>query len=159
MQVLIFVSHFNPCDVSTTSKIASPLHPCIISNLSSSILYVCLTISVLYQVHPGHKLIVWTPSMYVLTFKVPRLTSHLHPGNISPSARCRYSCFTFTQVVSYLQPALDKCGKPACRSQVTPIQVEIWVSPPSTSNPTSTKAHQFTSKLCPGRMSPQPMSR
>ena len=94
MLVLIFVSHFNPCDVSTTSKIASPLHPGIISNLSSSILYVCLTISVLYQVHPGHKLIVWTPSMYVLTFKVPRLTSHLHPGNISPSSRCRYSCFT-----------------------------------------------------------------
>ena len=57
--------------------------------------------------------------MYVLTFNVPQLSSHLHPDNISPPSRCRYSCLTSIQVVSHLQP--DKYGPPAaCRSHLTP---------------------------------------
>ena len=75
MQVVIFVSHFNPCSVSTTPsspKIASQLHPGNISNLSSSILYVS------HHFGPVSTVIVISPSS----------------RNISPPSRCRYSCHT-----------------------------------------------------------------
>ena len=64
MLVLMCVSHLNPCDVTATSsstKIASQLHPSTISNILNlfNVLCMCLTyIPILYQLHPGHKLIV-----------------------------------------------------------------------------------------------------
>ena len=51
------------------------------------------------------------------------------------------------------------CSQPPFWFHLIPIQVEIWISPPSTSRLTSTKAPTVTSHCHPGRVSPPPMSR
>ena len=78
---------------------------------------------------------------------------------ISPSSRCRYSHPISIQVANHLQPALIICGQPPFWFHLIPIQVEVWISPPSTSRLTSTKAPIVTSHFHPGRVSPPPMSR
>ena len=75
---LSFISHFHPsrtsrqcrswCLCLTSIHVTSQLHPvpqkCYLSSIQTSsqtyptAFYMCLTISVLYQLHPGHKLIV-----------------------------------------------------------------------------------------------------
>ena len=81
------------------------------------------------------------------------------PRCISPPSRCRYSHLISIQVAYHLQPALIMCGQPPFWFHLIPIQVEIWISPPSTSRLTSTKAPNVTSHCHPGRVSPPPMSR
>ena len=145
MQVLIFVSHLNPCDVSakpSSPQIASQFHPDTISRLSSVIYMIFTSTHVLCQLHPEHKILLSLRSiLHLASTQVLIFVSHLH------------------QVSYYLQPALKMCGPPPCRSHLTPIQVEIWVSHPSTSCLTSTKAPILTSHLHLGRVSPHPMSR
>ena len=81
------------------------------------------------------------------------------PCCISPPSRCRYSHLISIQVAYPLQPALIMCGQPPFWFHLIPKQVEIWISPPSTSRLTSTKAPIVTSHCHPGRVSPPPMSR
>ena len=100
------------------------------------------------------------PSMSCVNcIQITRFWSHFHPFCVSPPSRCWYSCLTSIKVLYHLQPALNMCGPPPCRFHLTPIQVELWISPPSTSCLTFTKAPIFTSHLHLGRVSPQPMSR
>ena len=86
----------------------------------------------------------------------PKIASQLY---ISPPSKCRYSHLIPIQVAYHLQPALIMCGQPPFWFHLIPIQVEIWISPPSTSRLTSTKAPIVTSHCHPGRVSPPPMSR
>ena len=85
-----------------------------------------------------HKIFVSTPSMYCLTsgnvheFNIPP------PCCISPPSRCRYSHLISIQVAYPLQPAL--IGQPPFWFHLITIQVETWISPPSTSRLTPTKA-------------------
>ena len=100
MQVVIFVSHFNPCNVSTTPsspKIASQLHlkpiqqhSVCVSSFRSCINCIQVT-SLLYKLHPC----TFRPSMSLdchLTFI--QLTFHHHPGadiRVSPPSKSRHT--------------------------------------------------------------------
>ena len=103
MQVWRGNAHPHLCPISFPSRYTSHIHPGRISpQCRSWSLYLTLIHVMsqpypvspklhLYQLHPGHKLIVWIPSMSLLTsFNVPRLTSHFYSGNISPPSRCWY---------------------------------------------------------------------
>ena len=96
MQVLISVSHLNPCDISATPS-SRKLH------LSSIQDYLKATQNVIRALHPSqfpspvltadHKIFVSTPSMYFLTSgNVHELTSHLHVASrLHPDADIRIS--------------------------------------------------------------------
>ena len=159
LQVLIFVSHLNPCDVSATSNSYKLYFSSI--QTPSRILYVLFTsIPVLYQLHSDHKILVSTPSMLCLTSDNIHISKyHLQSCGVSSPSRYRYLHLIPIQVVQHLKPALIIYSPPSYRSQLIPIQVEIWISHPSPSRLIFTKAPIFTSHRHPGRVSPPPMSR
>ena len=161
MQVLISVSHLNPCDVSATSS-SRKLHLSSIQESSQSYpkCYMCFSppsgpVSTASRSQDSY-----LNAIHVLydLWQYPCINIP-PPCCISPPSRCRYSHLIPIQVAYHLQPALIMCGQPPFWFHLIPIQVEIWISPPSTYRLTSTKAPIVTSHCHPGRVSPPPMSR
>ena len=160
MQVLISVSHLNPCYVSATSS-SRKLHLSSIQEPSQSYpeCYTCFLppsqscINCRSQDSCLNAIHVLSDLWQYPSFNIPPSCC------ISPSSRCRYSHLISIQVAYHLQPALIICGQPPFWFHHIPIQVEVWISPPSTSRLTSTKAPIVTSHFHPGRVSPPPMSR
>ena len=74
-------------------KIASQLYPGTISKLPRMLYVLFTSIPALYQLHPDHKILVSTPSMYCLTSgNIHVLTSHLHVAyRLHPDADIRIS--------------------------------------------------------------------
>ena len=148
-------------------KIAFQLYPSTISKLSR-ISYVLFTsISVLYQLHPDHKILVSTPSMFCLTSdNIHISTYHLHPCGVSSPSRYRYSHLIPTQVVYHLQPALimptfmlvpshPHTGRDMNIPSIhVPSHLHqgpyIHISSPSRSRFTPTHVQIFVSQLYPG---------
>ena len=79
--------------------------------------------------------------LHIASIQMPIFASHLHPSSISPPTRS------------------NMCSQPPFWFHLIPIQVEIWISLPSTSRLTFTMAPIVTSHCLPGRVSPPPMSR
>ena len=160
MQVLISVSHLNPCDVSATSS-SRKLHLSSIQEPSQSYpeCYTCFSppsqfcINCRSQDYCLNAIHVLSDLWQYPCINIPP------PCCISPPFSCRYSHLISIQVAYHLQPALIMCGQPPFWFHLIPIQVEIWISPPSTSRLTSTKAPIVTSHCHPGSVSPPPMSR
>ena len=84
--------------------------------------------------------------------------SHLYPcPRILVPPPSRY-CITSIQVQKLFSHNDPYRGSYLSRFHLTQIQVEMWVSSPSTPHLISIYTHRFTSSLHPGRVSPQSRS-
>ena len=148
IQILMFVSHLHPCDVSPQSRppklhphnpikdsrYVSHLHPCPVSSGCGSKDFSLTSIHVLPQPNPGPYSHITPPSRQCLnSIQVLIFMCHLNPGHVSPPPRSGDVWYTSIDALSHLQP----CHSPRLRFTSTHLLISACHHHPSDVSPSS----------------------